>query len=60
MISISNFSCPLISFVHMSLSKCLLINEARALTGTDFKRMFEAALCKIPHKKSKNVVILHL
>lgn len=38
----------------MSFSKCLLqINETRALTGNDFKRMFEAALNKIPHKKSK-------
>lgn len=35
----------------MSL-KCLKVSEQKALTGGDFKRLFDAALNKLSHKKS--------
>lgn len=37
----------------MTFGKCLKIVDNRALSGNDFKHMFEAALNKIPSKKGK-------
>lgn len=42
----------------MTFRKCLKINESRALTGNDFRRMFEAALNKISHKNCKILYLL--
>ena len=37
----------------MTFGKCLKIVDNRALSGNDFKRLFEAALNKIPSKNGK-------